>query len=282
MPPAAALPPAPGGFRRTLKGRPRPELLCDYAFRPLAHPLVLALARMRVPPPAVVVAHFALGLVAAALLWTENLVAAAVLLQAKTLLDNADGQLARATGRVTALGRYLDTEADFVVNVALFAALAHVTGQPLLALAGLGALTLLLSVDVNLEPLYREAHGEPARPAPPADGDSRATRTLAAVYAAAFAPQDRLVRSFSRGRLERLLGEVADPRARLRATRAYHDPLTLTVTANLELTTQLAVLGACLVLGAPSAYAWFAVACLALLPLLQARRERRARNALRA
>ena len=52
-----------------------------------------------------------------------------VLLQLKTVLDNADGQLARASGRVTLTGRYLDTEADLVVNAALFAALGYVTGQ---------------------------------------------------------------------------------------------------------------------------------------------------------
>ena len=33
-----------------------------------------------------------------------------LLLQLKTLLDNADGQLARVTGRVTLVGRYLDTD----------------------------------------------------------------------------------------------------------------------------------------------------------------------------
>ena len=52
-----------------------------------------------------------------------ELVLAAVLFQVKTLLDNADGPLARVTGRVTLVGRYLDTLADLVVNAALFAAL---------------------------------------------------------------------------------------------------------------------------------------------------------------
>ena len=51
-----------------------------------------------------------------------HLVAAALLVQLKTLLDNADGQLARLTGRVTAFGRYLDSECDLLVNAALFAA----------------------------------------------------------------------------------------------------------------------------------------------------------------
>ena len=58
-------------------------------------------------------------------------VAAALLLQLKTVLDNADGQLARAAGKESVLGRYLDSESDLLVNAALFAALGHVTGRPL-------------------------------------------------------------------------------------------------------------------------------------------------------
>ena len=90
----------------------------------------------------------------------EELILAALLLQVKTLLDNADGGLARATGRVTLVGRYLDTLADLVVNAAVFAALAVVTGEPLLALAAFVALTLVLAVDYNATELYREARGE--------------------------------------------------------------------------------------------------------------------------
>jgi hypothetical protein len=63
-------------------------------------------------------------------------------------------------------------------------------------------------------------------------------------------------------------------------TRAYHDRLTVTVLANLGLSTQLLVLGVCLLLGVPEAYLWLALCCLALLPVLQLRRERLARRAL--
>ena len=41
------------------------------------------------------------GSLAALVLYRGHLVAAALLLQLKTLLDNADGALARATGQVT-------------------------------------------------------------------------------------------------------------------------------------------------------------------------------------
>jgi hypothetical protein len=61
---------------------------------------------------------------------------------------------------------------------------------------------------------------------------------------------------------------------------AYHDRLTVTVLANFGLSTQLAVLGLCLVLGAPVVYLWLTLGSLAVLPLLQLRRERLARHEL--
>jgi len=120
---------APGRAReRSGKRRPGRELVVEAVFGPLANALVRVLLPLRVPPPAVVLANAAAGLLAAFAIARGELVLAALLLQLKTLLDNADGQLARASGRVSALGRYLDTEADLVVNAALFAGLASATG----------------------------------------------------------------------------------------------------------------------------------------------------------
>ena len=82
-------------------------------------------------------------------------------MQLKTVLDNADGQLARLSGRITPFGRYLDSELDLLVNAALFAALGWVSGQPVLAAAGFVALTSVLSANYNVERLYRAEHGEP-------------------------------------------------------------------------------------------------------------------------
>lgn len=117
--------------------------------QPLAHRCVRALARTRVEPHHVVLAHSAVGLAGAWLLAGEGagrLLAAAALLQVKTLLDNVDGGLARATGRVTLLGRYLDTLMDLLVNVALFAALTR-HGPSWAAWTALVTLTLVLSTE---------------------------------------------------------------------------------------------------------------------------------------
>lgn len=231
---------------RSRKPRLGTELLCEHVFRPLAHPLVLVLAQLRVPPPAVVVASGAAGIFAAAELGRGSLLAAALLVQLKTVLDNADGQLARLTGRATPFGRYLDSEVDLVVNAALFAALGFRAGSPALALAGFLALTSVLSVNFNAERLARKASAEP-------DGGGSATALLRRVYDAVYAPQDRLAEWLVSRR-----PALATPRA-------------VGLLANLGMSTQLALFGLCLALGHPLVFAWLAVAealalALVLLP----------------
>ncbi|HZO63168.1 MAG TPA: CDP-alcohol phosphatidyltransferase family protein [Gaiellaceae bacterium] len=205
-------------------------------------------------------ANAATGFTAALVLGGGRLVLAAVLLQAKTVLDNADGQLARMTGRTTAFGRYLDSECDLLTNAAVCAALGYVTDWWLGALA-FACLTLVLGVNYNAERLYRRERGEPAEAMPAARG---AAAVLARVYAAVYAPQDRLVEWFA-GRRLRGHGSAA----RL----AYHDRGTVSVLANFGLSTQLAALGVCLAAGHPAAYAWIAAACAASLVPLALRRE---------
>jgi len=254
-------------FLRSIKRRPSTEVLCEYLFRPAAQLVVVALRPLRVAPPAVVVANAACGFAGAAAIARGHLVVGAGLLQAKTVLDNADGQLARATGRVSVLGRYLDSESDLLVNAAVFAALGSATGRPYLALAAFLVLTLVLSVDFNLERLYRRERGDERNPAPPAHGPAGA---LARVYAVVYGTQDRLIEALVDRRLRR-----AGPEERA----AYHDRATLQVVANFGLSTQLAVLGVCLAVGRPDVYFFIALACGAALVPLLLRRELLARRA---
>ena len=60
-----SMPQGGGKLRRSRKRRQGTELLCEWVFRPLAHLVVLVLASLRVPPPAVVLAATATGLLAA-------------------------------------------------------------------------------------------------------------------------------------------------------------------------------------------------------------------------
>ena len=268
----SAVLPAP---KVSAKNRPARELVVAFVFGPLAHRLAFVLAPTRIPPPVVVLVAAAVGVTAGIAIAMAALVIAAVLLQLKTLLDNADGGLARLTGRVTLLGRYLDTESDTALNAFLFAVLGWTTDRPWLALAGFCALTIVLSVDFNLTEVYRQVRGEETR-VPPRSG-GRSERALELVYRGFFEPQDRLIRWFSATRLERALRGVEEADTRRAATLAYHDRLTLVVLANLGLSTQLVLLGTCLAFGVPVFYLWLVLAMLSLLPLLQLRRELSAR-----
>lgn len=218
------------------------EWLCERLFRPLAHVLVLALAPLRVPPPAVVLAAAACGFAAAVELARGHLVVAALLVQLKTVLDNADGQLARHTGRVSILGRYLDAECDLLVNAALFAGLGWYAGAWPGALLGFVLLTALLSVNFNAERLYRGGARVP-------EETQGLTRVLERAYAVLYGWQDRL--------LERVLR----PDHRLVA-----------VLAQLGMSTQLLTFGLCMAVGHPFAYVWLLLAELALVVLLATRR----------
>jgi phosphatidylglycerophosphate synthase len=171
---------------------------------------------LRVPPPAVVLAGFAVGLAAAVELASGALLLAAGLLVAKTVLDGADGALARATGRETAFGRYLDSDCDLISNAALFAAIGYATGRPLLALAGFVASTIVLSLNFNLRRLHASTQAMP-------DGGGLARRFYELVYA----PQDRLA--------DRLVRR----KPRLSTLWAFH---------NLGLATQHTAIAVCLAL----------------------------------
>ncbi len=249
------------GLARSRKTKVAQERLCELVFRPLAHLVVLALLPLRVPPPLVAASAGATGIAAAVELARGHLLAAALLVQLKTVLDNADGQLARLSGRITVFGRYLDSELDLLVNAALFAAVGF-AGHAFAAALGFAALTTVLNVNYNAERLYRTERGLEVTGMPEATG--RADGLLRRLYLALYAPQDRLVERFVARRLRE-----AGPQARL----AYHDGATVAVLANLGMSTQLAAFGLCIALGRPVAYAWLAVAELALVAVLALRRE---------
>jgi hypothetical protein len=141
---------------------------------------------------------------------------------------------------VTALGRYLDSLCDLLVDAALFAALGWYTGRPLAAAAGFVALTAVLSINFNAERLYRSAP-------PPADR----VRVLTPAYALLYGWQDRLAERFLR----------PDRRA-------------VAVLAQLGMSSQLFAFGICMAAGHPLVYVWLLIGELALVLPLVRRRER--------
>jgi archaetidylinositol phosphate synthase len=210
-------------FAQSKKARRGTEVLCEHLFRPLAHVAVLVFARLRVPPPAVVLLAAGIGMAGAVELARGQFLLAAVLVQLKTVLDNADGQLARLTNRVSTFGRYLDSECDLLVNAALFAAL-----RTPWAVLGFVLLTLVLSTNFNVERLARGGVAQ-------WDGSP-----LGRVYGVLYGWQDRLA--------DRVLGGRTI------------QPWQVTALANLGMTTQLAAFGLCMALGHPLAFVWVLVA----------------------
>jgi archaetidylinositol phosphate synthase len=251
------------GLARSRKSRAAKDVVCEVVYRPLAHVVVLALLPLRVPPPAVVLASGAAGIAGAVELARGQLVVAALLIQLKTVLDNADGQLARLSGRVTLLGRYLDSLCDLLVDAALFAGLAWYAHAPAASLFGFVALTAVLSANFNLERLYRGA----AISIPETQGF---TSVLQRAYAVAYGWQDVLADRFVGWRLR---GASDERRA------AYHDRMTVSVLANLGMTPQLAAFGVCIAVGHPLAFVWVLAGEVVLVALLVLRRETRGRAA---
>ncbi len=90
----------------------------DYS-RPIANRLVFYLKDTAVSPIQVTIFHSILGLFSAYLFsignWSTTVVAA-ILLLLKSLFDAVDGALARVRNRPSRVGRFLDSNMDFVVN----------------------------------------------------------------------------------------------------------------------------------------------------------------------
>ena len=230
------------GLAQTRKARPAAEWAAERVYRPLAQALVAPAARLGVRPTWIVVAHTGLVLLAARQIRQGRLLSPALLLQVKTVLDNLDGQLARATDQTTLTGRYLDSELDVVGNLALLVALHG----PLLGAAANTLLSLILSTDYLWEKEYRAARGETFRAPAAQQGDNpQLLAVLERVYALYFVPQERLLGSLFERRLERAAGHQPTAQDRL----AYNAAAPLTISANLGLSTQLALLGVCLVAG---------------------------------
>lgn len=229
--------------------------------QPVATLGVRGLAHLGVNPLFVVLAHSLLGFAAAALLALRpgehlgaHFVGAALLLQAKTLLDNMDGGLARTTGQVTLMGRYFDTGMDFFVNAALFAALG-LYGPPALSLVGFALLTLLLSLDYHAERSYRLERYGPLHDDSPIGAPRPLYLLFKGLYDVVFAPQDRLLTWFDRRRFERLSG-LPYHRAPLELRLAWHDLFSSAMLVNLGLSTQMLVFGLCLLAGKPFWYVY--------------------------
>ena len=114
-------------------------------FSDYGRPIAVAIAK-RFTPTLVTPVHVTLmfgicGLLAALAILNGYFFIAGVLLISKSILDAADGELARLKERPSYTGRYLDSVFDIILNFIILGVIQQVTGQPfwlmLLAFAAL-------------------------------------------------------------------------------------------------------------------------------------------------
>jgi len=115
----------------------------------IAGPIVNVLARTPLTPNAITWIGFIITIAAGALIVTEHLLAAGIVVLVAGLFDMLDGALARATGKTTQFGAILDSTLDrlseailLVTLLAVFAKYGQVTEIILAAVALVGSLTV--------------------------------------------------------------------------------------------------------------------------------------------
>jgi phosphatidylglycerophosphate synthase len=179
-------------------------------------------------------------------LWTAI---AGLTVTLKDLLDSADGQLARAKKQYSRIGRFLDSIGDFVVNLAVFAAIGYTlvtsTGNPMLAL--LSALAFAgISLRVSYHVFYQTsflhirnsyATNRTSEEILPADleGDHRAL-LLQRIFLLLYGWQDAFVQTLDRRAGREMLSKETDVR------RWYSDPTALLLSGLIGIGTELFLL----------------------------------------
>lgn len=150
----------------------------------LFRPLERACVRLGVPPDAITLASTAIGGCAALLFGNGHLAAGGWVFLFGSSLDFVDGRVARATGRSSAAGAFLDSTLDRVSELVVFGGLAaYYRSSPVLfaALAAAGA-SLVVS--------YARARGEAlgAGEAARVGGMQRPERVVVSGVACALSP----------------------------------------------------------------------------------------------
>jgi CDP-diacylglycerol---serine O-phosphatidyltransferase len=100
--------------------------LSDYG-RPMAQWIANALKNTRATPVQVTICFVISGLIAIGCMLTHHYWAAGIFLILKSILDAADGELARVKNTPSYTGRYLDSNSDIVLNALLLITICHIS-----------------------------------------------------------------------------------------------------------------------------------------------------------
>jgi phosphatidylglycerophosphate synthase len=98
----------------------------DYG-RPIARLIANAFKNTSVTPVQVTIGFIISGLIAIACMLSGYYWASAFFLILKSILDAADGELARVKNAPSYTGRYLDSVADIILNLLFFATISNIT-----------------------------------------------------------------------------------------------------------------------------------------------------------
>ncbi len=105
--------------------------LSDYG-RPFARVIANTLKETSATPVHVTIGFIIAGLIAIGCILTNNFWAAAFFLILKSILDAADGELARLKNTPSYTGRYLDSVSDILLNFLFLLTIAYITNTSLI------------------------------------------------------------------------------------------------------------------------------------------------------
>lgn len=241
------------------------ELINIYLLRPIAAVVVWLLYPTRVTPNQVTIAAIVIGCCAAGAYiqnTPEAFMIAGGLVTLKDIVDDADGQLARAKRMYSRRGRFLDSIGDFFVDLMLFTALTIVllhTHAPAISIV-LGSVAFLgLTLRVSCHVFYQASflHIEESYKLnriieevtdEDRQGDPVALR-LQIVFNVLYTWQDKLMQRIDAWCKRRTLSKDAD---RL----WYTDKTSLRISGLLGFGTEFALLSACSMFNRLELYFW--------------------------
>jgi phosphatidylglycerophosphate synthase len=150
-------------FKQSLKSDAHyaDEVINIYLLRPIAALIVWLMYPTSITPNHVTLFAIILGFASAFAYFIGTptaFVVAGVLIIAKDVFDDADGQLARAKHLYSRRGRFFDSIGDFAVDMAVFAAITYTVfqSQPQFEIIVLGVLSLLgITLRVSYHVFYQ-------------------------------------------------------------------------------------------------------------------------------
>ena len=109
--------------------------LSDYGRKP-ARWIANAIKNTKATPVHVTVAFGLVGLLACYFILSHQFILAGICLVLKSILDAADGELARVKATPSYTGRYLDSIFDIILNFLFLACIWHITDSSVLVAIG--------------------------------------------------------------------------------------------------------------------------------------------------